>query len=173
MLGIKYKLLGTHLSNEVICTMKLFKCLHPEAGASNLEYITRYYGTPIVGHHRAVVDCKWTAAAFCKMREEVLALGIQPAMNMGSLDTASALTPEELTQQCRVQRISGWKKAKQKRIYCTTNLADFFYDMNGHVWNVSRKKTDRDLDVEALARCVLDKLGISLTDFLEKYAPPA
>ncbi len=71
MLGNKYKLLGTRLNNDVICTMKLFKYLHPEAEASNLDFITKFYGTPIVGHHRAVVDCKWTAAAFCKMRDEV------------------------------------------------------------------------------------------------------
>ena len=176
MLGTKYKMLGTRLSNEVICTMKLFKYLHPEAGASNLEYITTYYGTPIVGHHRAVVDCKWTAAAFCKMREEVLNLDVQPVMDMDTLISSKAeetVSLSELEYGCVIQRISGWKKGKVKRIYCTTNMADFFYDLNNHVWNVSRNKTNRNLDTETLAKFVLGRLGIGLSEFQSKYAPPA
>ena len=176
MLGTKYKLIGRHLSNEVICTMKLFKYLHPDAGASNLEYITQFYGAQIVGHHRAVVDCKWTAAAFTKMRVEVLDSEIQPLFDMESLATKPVQPPislEELRNQCVLYRIAGWKKGKQKRIYCTTNLADFFFDLNEHVWNVSRKKTNRDLDTDALAKFVLGYLGIELAEFQSKYAPPA
>lgn len=176
MLGTKYKLIGRQLSNEVICTMKLFKYLHPDAGASNLDYITKYYGTQIVGHHRAVVDCKWTAAAFCKMRAEVMDSGIQPLFDTEALATKPsqpAISLEELRKQCVLYRISGWKKGKQKRIYCTTNLADFFFDLNEHVWNVSRKKTSRDLDTDALAKFVLGHLGLGLTEFQSKYAPPA
>lgn len=176
MLGTKYKLLGVKLTNEVICTMKLFRRLHPEAEASNLEFITAYYGTPIVGHHRAVVDCKWTAAAFCKMREEVLELNLQPALSMDDLvvrPKEPAVSLEELERTCIILRVSGWKKGRQKRIYCTTNLADFCYDLNEHVWNVVRNKTGRDLDTGALASFILNRLGLSLLEFKTKYAPPA
>lgn len=176
MLGTKYKLLGVKLTNEVICTMKLFKHLHPEAEASNLEFITTYYGTPIVGHHRAVVDCKWTAAAFCKMREEVLDMDLQPVLSMEDLvakPREPAVSLEELERTCVLLRVNGWKKGRQKRIYCTTNLADFCYDLNEHVWNVVRNKTSRDLDINALAGFVLNRLGLSLPDFQTKYAPPA
>lgn len=175
-LGNKYKLLGTHLTNDVICTMKLFKYLHPEAGASNLEYITQYYGTPIDGHHRAVVDCKWTAASFCKMRDELLALGVQPVMDMAKMmpkQTTPAVSLSELEQNCVLHRISGWRKGKRERIYCTTNMADFYYDLNDHVWNVCRKKTNRDLDIDVLSKFILNRLGIGLSEFKSKYAPPA
>lgn len=176
MLGTKYKLLGTRLNNEVICTMKLFKYLHPEAEASNLDYITRFYGNPIVGHHRAVTDCKWTAAAFCRMREEVLTIDVEPVMDLDMLASQQAkpvMTMAELNTQCRILRVNGWQKGKVKRIYCTTNLADICYDLGEHVWNVVRKKTDRDLDINIMSRFVLGYLGCSLMEFQEKYAPPA
>lgn len=176
MLGTKYKLLGVKLTNEVICTMKLFKFLHPEAEASNLEFITTYYGTPIVGHHRAVVDCKWTAAAFCKMRDEILAMDLEPVLSMDDLiagPKAHVVTLEELDRTCVILRVNGWKKGKKERIYCTTNLADFCYDLNEHVWNVVRNKTGRDLDTGALASFILNRLGLSLPEFQAKYAPIA
>lgn len=176
MLGNKYKLLGARLNNEVICTMKLFKHLHPEAEASNLDFITKFYGTPIVGHHRAVVDCKWTAAAFCKMREEVLSTGVEPVMNLDILvgqQSMPAMTMAELNTQCRILRVNGWKKGKVQRIYCTTNLADVCYDLGEHVWNVVRKRTDRDLDINVVSKFILSYLGCSLIEFQEKYAPSA
>lgn len=177
MLGTKYKLLGVKLTNEVICTMKLFKHLHPEAEASNLEFITTYYGTPIVGHHRAVVDCKWTAAAFCKMREEVLSSqDLEPVLSMEDLVAKPKEPPvslDELERRCVILRVQGWKKGRQKRIYCTTNMVDFCYDLNEHVWNVVRNKTGRDMDLNALSSFVLNRLGLSLPDFQTKYAPPA
>ena len=177
MLGTKYKLLGVKLTNEVICTMKLFKHLHPEAEASNLEFITTYYGTPIVGHHRAVVDCKWTAAAFCKMREEVLSSqDLEPVLSMEDLVAKPKEPPvslDELERRCVILRVQGWKKGRQKRIYCTTNMVDFCYDLNEHVWNVVRNKTGRDMDLNALSSFVLNRLGLSLLEFKTKYAPPA
>lgn len=172
MLNTKYKALGTKLNNECICSMKLFKYLHPEVDGSNLEVVTSYYGAPIEGHHRAVVDCKWTAAAFCKMRQEVLAQGLESTIQGDFFQTApvKVLTLADLQSHCIIHRISGWKKDTRQRIYCTTNLADFFYDVNNHVWNVARNKTSYDLDVNALASFILGRLGISLTEFQEKYA---
>ena len=172
MLNTKYKVLGTKLNNECICSMKLFKYLHPEVGGSNLEVVTDFYGCPIEGHHRAVVDCKWTAAAFCKMRQEVLAQGLEPTIQ-GTIFQAApvkVLTLADLQSGCIIHRISGWKKDSRRRIYCTTNVADFFYDVNNHVWNVARNKTSYDLDVNALASFILGRLGVSLTEFQEKYA---
>lgn len=172
MLNTKYKALGTKLNNECICSMKLFKYLHPEVGGSNLEVVTSYYGASIKGHHRAVVDCKWTAAAFCKMRQEVIDQGLESTIqgNFFQAPSVKVLTLADLQSHCIIHRISGWKKDKRRRIYCTTNLADFFYDVNNHVWNVARNKTSYDLDINALASFILDRLGVSLTEFQEKYA---
>lgn len=99
-----------------------------------------------------------------------------PVMDMDTLISSKAeetVSLSELEYGCVIQRISGWKKGKVKRIYCTTNMADFFYDLNNHVWNVSRNKTNRNLDTETLAKFVLGRLGIGLSEFQSKYAPPA
>lgn len=171
MLNTKYKMLGTRLNNECICSMKLFKFLHPEVGGSNLEVVTTYYGSRIEGHHRAVIDCKWTAAAFCRMRDEVLSITQEITLGGPLPNTApvKTLSLTDLQNSCIIQRISGWNKKGQHRIYCTTNVADFFYDVTNHVWNVARNKTSYDLDINALAQFVLGKLGISLTEFQERY----
>lgn len=173
MLNTKYKLLGVKLSNEAICTMRLFKFLHPDL-PTNLEYITGYYGTPIEGHHRAYVDCKWTAAAFMKMRREVIDKNLCPTdvQTMFSDNNARhQLTADDLVRQCLIHRISGWKKGKLRRIYCTTSVADFFYDLNDHVWTVARNKTQYDLVPDLLAKFILDRLDIDLASFQAMYAP--
>lgn len=176
MLNTKYKLLGTKLNNECICTRRLFEYLHPEVEGSNLEIVTSYYGSPIEGHHRAYVDCKWTAAAFCRMRQEVIEQGLPLNMDsQASLFTpptpVKVLTADDLNKHCIIQKISGWKKGKIRRIYCTTSVADFFYDIVNHVWNVVRNKTDYDLDIDILAKFILGRLGLNLGEFQERYAP--
>lgn len=177
MLGIKYDQLGIRLSNEVICTMKLFKYLHPECPSANLDAITTYYGRPIEGHHRAYVDSKWAAACYCKMKQE-LKLRMGPAndqihfLEPNTCQLArKELSYEELQRTCVVHRVCGWKKGQRIRIYCTTNLADFFYDLNEHVWNVSQNKTDMNLNVNQLAQFILAKLGLPLGEFISRYQP--
>jgi len=176
MLNTKYKMLGTRLHNECICSFRLFKYLHPEVGSGNLDVVTSYYGTPIVGHHRAYVDCKWTAAAFCRMRQEVIDQGITPSLtgddpNLFTPAQPKTITLDDLNRRCMVQRITGWKKNKVQRIYCTTNMADFFYDLNQHVWNVARNKTDADLNTDVLAKFILNHLNLDLAAFQARYAP--
>lgn len=175
MLQKKYSLIGQQLSNEVICTMKLFRYLHPDL-PSKLDEVTAYYGTPIEGHHRAFVDCKWTAACYCKMRAELVAqqksgqltlLANAPAPTMAIAD----LTMDELEQNCTIYRINGWKKGKTVRIYCTTSIADFFYDVNEHVWNVARNKTQRNLNTDALAQFILNQVKMNQAQFVRNYAP--
>jgi len=173
MLNTKYKMLGVCLTNEVICTMKLFKYLHPDL-PTNLDYITGFYGTPIVGHHRAYVDCKWTGAAFRKMRQELMDLELEPSieqMCFPSVVQRQQLTLEDISQNCMIQRISGWKKGRMRRIYCTTNMADFFYDITDHVWTMARNKTKCDLDPDLMAKFVLGRVGMDLADFQAAYAP--
>lgn len=178
MLGEKYLLIGRRLPNRVICTKKLFTYLHPDMPA-NLEAVTRFYGQAIEGSHRAYVDCKWAAACFRKMRLEVIQrMSDQPSILPLDLSASEIDAPDieelsydELAKICFVYRITGWKKGKKVRIYCTTSVADFFYDMADKGWNVSKKKISQNLNVETLAQLVLDRMGLSLAQFQERYRP--
>ena len=69
-------------------------------------------------------DSKWTAAAFCKMREEVLAIGVEPVINLDMLagqESMPAMTMAELNAQCRILRVNGWKKGKVQRCLLYTS----------------------------------------------------
>jgi len=172
MLNTKYKPLGWQLSNEVLCTQRLFRYLHPECHASNLEYVTGYYGKPIEGHHRASVDCKWTAACYRKMREEILVKN-PPVWTTDSNSSNCAVRKEltymQLEKEGIVRRVAGWKKGRKSRIYCTTNFADFFYDLTDQVWRVVRNKTGMNVNVTDLSRFVLTKLGMDQNEFVQQY----
>ena len=177
ILGAKYLLLGRELPNQVICTKKLFSYLHPGMPA-NLEAVCNFYGRPIEGHHRAYMDCKWTAACYMKMRFELVELLSRQPDLLPSCSPALPASPhvnemtyDDLTRTCSIYRITGWRKGSSVRIYCTTNIADFFYDLNDHVWNVVKKKTPNNLNVETLGKFLLDRIGLSLTQFQELYRP--
>lgn len=175
MLQVKYALIGQTLTNEVICSMKLFRYLHPKQKAT-LDAVTTYYGNPIIGHHRAYVDSKWTAACYRKMREEVITLYDSEQLPIGGKDYPTqhndrvVISTETLKENCTIFRISGWKKDSRSRIYCSTNYADIYYDVVGHVWNVSKKKTPLDLDVDALAKFILSNIGMHIEEFEARYA---
>lgn len=175
MLQKKYACIGQQLNNEVICTVKLFRFLHPEQKLSNLDAVTAFYGAPIEGHHRAYVDCKWTAASYRKMRQELLAM--QDNLQISMSDAAPTakkvheMTLNELMASCIVHRITGWEKGGKSRIYCTTSIADFYYDLKEHVWNVARKKVPYNLNVETLSKFILQKLKMDQMQFESYYAP--
>ena len=176
MLQKRYQFLGRTLTNEVICTVKLFKYLHPDLKA-NLDAVCEYYGTPIIGHHRAVVDCAWSAACYRKMRDEILALqgSAQISLIEGKVQKKDAreISLKEMRETCRILRISGWKNGKKRRIYVTTNIADIYYDIPGKVWNVARRKTDANLNLDVFSKFLLEQLNLSTTEFEAKYQPAA
>lgn len=174
MLQQKYALIGQQLTNEVVCSMKLFRYLHPKLPA-NLDCVTAYYGFPIEGHHRAYVDCKWSAACYRKMRDELSDLvkaGIAPLPTM--MDTKEKpveLTEDDFKRNCMIRRISGWKQGKKSRIYVTTNFADIYYDLVDSVWNVAKKRTPANFNVELLANFILNTVSMTLGQFIDTYAP--
>jgi len=170
MLNKSMQLIGRTLTNQVICTYRLFKYLHPGL-PSNLKDVTAYYGKEIEGHHRAVVDCRWTAACYMKMREELRNRDHLPNSSLFSVESAQVqdLTAQDL-KNCIVFHIGGWKKGDKNRIYCTTSLADFYYDINQHVWNVSENKVKKNLDINALVNVVLGKVNMDLETFVATYA---
>lgn len=173
MLQQRYQLIGRSLSNEVICTVKLFRYLHP-GQPSNLDAVTAFYGTPIKGHHRAYTDCKWTAACYCKMRAELLELvrnGQVTIIPNSSLESkrVTTLSSQDVFNSCSIRRITGWGKGERKRIYVSTNLADFYYDMSERVWNMSNKKTANNIDVQLLAQFVLAQTKMTTDQFAAAY----
>lgn len=176
MLQNKYACIGKTLTNEVICSMKLFKYLHPGV-PSGLASVCSFYGKPIVGHHRAVVDCTWSAACYCKMRQELLDMqeGGQIFLPQTPLprQTVHEMTWEDLQRECRIFRISGWKKGKRRRIYVSTTVADVFYDLEARAWNVSQRKKDCNLNLDVLIRYILAATELNQPDFVEKYQPVA
>lgn len=176
MLQKRYHFLGKTLTNEVVCTLRLFKYLHPER-RGNLDEVCEYYGKPIVGHHRAVVDCAWSAACYRKMREELLERQkcgqLSFAEHTVQKRAARDISLQELRETCRILRISGWKKGKLRRIYVTTNIADVYYDIPGKVWNVTRRKVEDNLNLDVFSKYLLELLNLSTTEFEKKYQPAA
>lgn len=176
MLQKRYHFLGKTLANEVICSMKLFKYLHPELKA-NLDMVCEYYGTPIVGHHRAVVDCAWSAACYRRMRDELLERQECGQLSLVESDvqkkSAKEITLKEMRETCRILRITGWKKGKRRRIYITTNIADVYFDISDRVWNVARRKVDGNLNLDVFSKLLLEMLNLSTSEFEEKYHPAA
>ena len=176
MLQKRYQFLGKTLTNEVICTVKLFKYLHPDLKA-NLDTVCEYYGTPIVGHHRAVVDCAWSAACYRKMREEILALQDSGQISLveGTVQKklAREISLQEMRETCRILRINGWIIGKRRRIYVTTNIAVIYYDIPGKVWNVARRKIDANLNLDVFSRFLLEQLNLSIPEFEARYQPVA
>ena len=154
----------------------LVKYLHPDLKA-NLDAVCEHYGTPIVGHHRAVVDCAWSAACYRKMREEILALQDSGQISFieGKVQKKSAreISLKEMLESCRILRISGWKSGKKRRIYVTTNIADVYYDISGKVWNVARRRTDANLNLDVFSKFLLEQLNLSVAEFEAKYQPAA
>lgn len=169
----KCSVIGQTMSNHVICTAKLFRYLHPKQPAG-LAAVTSFYGTPIKGHHRAYVDSKWSAACYRQMRNEILQMQDQAQLStLTELPAAKLirhLSLEDLLSSCIVHRIAGWEKGGSSRIYCTTSVADFYYDLTEHIWNVSKKKIDCNIDVNILAQFILQKVQMDLAQFERNYA---
>lgn len=76
-------------------------------------------------------------------------------------------------ESCRILRISGWKSGKKRRIYVTTNIADVYYDISGKVWNVARRRTDANLNLDVFSKFLLEQLNLSVAEFEAKYQPAA
>lgn len=174
MLQQRYQLIGHSLTNEVICTVKLFRYLHPSQ-PSNLDAVTAFYGVPIKGHHRAYTDCKWTAACYCKMRSELIELVHSGQLTVSSNSipengSVTTLSSQDVFNSCSIRRITGWKKGERERIYVSTNLADFYYDMTEQVWNISKKKTTNNIDVQFLAQFVLEQTQMKTDQFVATYS---
>lgn len=156
--------IGVNPVNYVLDTILISKMLHPGLTKHNLAFLSEYYGHPIEGHHRAVVDAKYTASIYLKMLDEMS--GQMVLDPMPEQKKILLYDPNNL----RILRIKYWENGRRSRIYVTTSAAVFYYDIGRGVWAVSELRLrDISLDCKACAQRILDILGLDLPAFIQKY----
>lgn len=159
--------IGKTPQNYVFCTLSIAKTLYPDQKLYNLEALSEKFGSPMVGHHRAWVDSKYTAAILLRMKDE---LKENPVLyQQQEILMEEAEKPILVTSKFNVYRIEGWKKGPYDRIYVDTSAGTVFYDRKLGVWSVKRLRTGKEVDLDALTTSLLDKLGLTQEEFSEKY----
>lgn len=157
--------IGTHPINPILDTLAMSHSLHPEIKKHGLKELTEYYGHPIVGHHRAVIDAKYTAALYVKMRAELLSAPL-PIQEM---EIKVAPAPMYSANDLNISRVKYWKNGKRERIYVTTKNVVFYYDIPRRQWVIQRMAENYDFDRRKCGQMVLERMNLSLDEFIEKY----
>ena len=157
--------IGVNPVNEVLDTMTISKALLPSLRSHSLAALSEYYGHPIEGHHRAVVDAKYTASIYLKMVDEV-----SDQMLIGEMKE-----PEKILiynpQNLRVYRVRYWESGRRQRVYVTTSAGVFYYDINRKTWAVSDLRLEGiSLDCQKCGQQILSILGESLSEFISNHA---
>lgn len=160
--------IGKAPKNFVFCTLAMAKALYPDQKTYNLEVMSEKFGSPMVGHHRAWVDSKYTAAILLHMKDDL--------KNMPELpQEQETLLPKEdrepilVTSKFNVYSINGWKKGVYDRIYVATSAGTVYYDRKKDIWAVKDLRQGKEIDLTSMTQALLDKLGITLGEFSEKY----
>lgn len=156
--------IGVNPVNPILDTMAISKKIHPSFHSHSLASLSEHYGHPIEGHHRAVVDAKYTASIYLRMKDE---LPVQEVFTTVPNQKKILLyDPSNL----RILRVRYWESGKRSRIYVTTSAGVFFYDIGRSVWAVSDMRIkDRSLDCKACGLQILTCLGMNLNEFVKKY----
>lgn len=170
-----FRQVGLYAENEVICSMMLAKELYPGLGRSgyNLAALCKMFGSNIEGHHRAYVDCRWTASLFLRLLDkyrETNSLDEQnifdscmPVKHIGQVDF----------NRMRVNRVSGNKSPSKKigtRIYVYTNFGKLHYSVSRHVWTVDELWTEKNAPAQLWGNAVLKNLDMDIDKFTKKFA---
>ena len=157
--------IGTHPINPILDTLAMSHSLHPTMRKHGLKELTAYYGHPIEGHHRAVVDAKYTAALYVKMRSELLS---EPTQFQG-MEWMAKASPHYPVDDLKISRVRYWKNGKRERIYVTTNNVVFYYDITRRQWVIQRMAENYDFDRKECGQVVLERMNLSLDEFVKKY----
>lgn len=164
-----FERVGKHPVNDIIDTVRMSKYLHPDLKKHNLDVLTTYYGHKIEGHHRAVVDAKYTASLYMKMREELIEK--EKAEEVQTQITERAPIPMLKADTIRIIRISPWSKRDQKRVYIYTNVGTFCYDHTNQKWFVVDMRTVCNIDLPTCTRAIMNCIGCdSESDLMLQYA---
>lgn len=164
---------GLHAENPVLCTMALAKELYPKLGKNgyNLEALCKKYGSEIQDHHRAYVDCKYTASLFLRLFDEY----------RKQHEETVERTPEciklpqrhqESFNSLRIYRISYYagKTKLGPKIYVYTNLGVIFYTPSRKLWTVQELRTENNAPAQEWGRAILNQLNNDADAFTKKYA---
>lgn len=157
--------IGTHPVNPILDTLAMSHTLHKDLKKHGLKDLTAYYGHPIEGHHRAVVDAKYTAAIYLKMREE---LGCTDSM-FTDMNLTVTPTPKYVANDLSISRIKYWKNGKRERIYVTTKNLVLYYDISRAQWVIQRMVDNYDFNRLECGAAVLRRVGLGLDEFIERY----
>lgn len=165
-----FRSVGLHATNEAICTMLLAKEVYPGRGKKgyNLESLSEMYGHQMVGHHRACVDCKWTASIFLHLLDEYRMQhvdGFEPEF-YGGYAKQNPLPSSIKTvdfSKLQIQRVSynqGQTKRHGVRIYVNTNFGKICYSARRHLWTVKSLWTEENAPAQRWGNNVLRMIGM-------------
>ena len=173
-----FEMVGLHASNEAICSMMLAKELYPGRGRAgyNLASLCEMYGSKIEGHHRAYVDCKWTASLFLRLLDRYREIHKSDNQNMFNSNTNSVCQTKHIRQvdfsKMRVNRVNGSLSSSKKigaRIYVYTNFGRLHYSVLKHLWTVDELWTDKNAPVQLWGEAVLKSLDMDVEAFTKKF----
>lgn len=163
--------IGLYASNFVICTKVLSSWLLPLNGYQGSSYklgdLCAFFGKEIDGAHRADIDAKYTAALLRRLRS--MGDSVQCQTSMNGIGEKGKIVPFNVI---RINRISGWKKGKEERLYISTSAGDVFYDYRRHLWSVQRLAPGKEIDMTGwesflVHTCTIRDLG----SWLEEHRP--
>lgn len=168
-----FRQVGLHADNEVICSMNMAKELYPGLGRSgyNLAALCKMFGSSIEGHHRAYVDCKWTAALFLKLLDKYKE--IYPYGEQGFVSEKTRKNAQVDFTQLKINRINGYKSPNKKigqRIYVNTNFGKLHYSILRHLWTVDELWTDENAPAQIWGREILRNLDMDIDEFVKRFS---
>ena len=172
-----FRNVGLHATNEAICSMRLAKEVLPGRGQTgyNLASLCGYYGSVIVGHHRACVDAKWTASLFLKLLEQYRNSNtLNSSMNLSSdLLPLPSTIPIENFDGMQIRSIGyyeGQSKRHGPKIYVRTNLGCIAYSARRHLWTVQELWTDKNAPAQRWGKEILRRVNLQNASDLVQYA---
>lgn len=156
--------IGRRPTNPIVCTVELAKYLYPDRKRYNLAEMCEFLGKPIEGHHRAWVDCTYTASVLLHMRDELLGRG--EAVESEQLRMEK---PAREATSLTVHRVQRWKKGQYDRIYVQTSIGSIFYDLKKGNWAFKDLRNGVQMGIESCVQEILSQIGIKEEELAEKF----
>ena len=174
-----FRTVGLHMVNDAICSMLLSKELFPGVkGGYNLKAMCEMYGVDIEGHHRALVDARYTASLFLKLVQEYRYRHINytppDLLNRAASYRKPAPPAQTDFRGMRVLRVScyeGASKRAGKSFYVTTSLGRICYSARRRLWKVVQLNTDLNAPAQLWGNQVLTIMGLDADSFVRRYDP--
>lgn len=174
-----FQTVGLHIVNDAICTMLLAKNLFPKRGANgyNLESLCNMYGVSVEGHHRAYVDCRYTASLFLKFIQEYRYRHENENQSSLLCKPQSYVWPSAPGrvefQAMKVYKVSCYKGQTKRHgltFYVNTTFGCICYSARRRLWTVVRLQSNFDAPAQEWGSWVLYVLGMDADTFVQQYA---